>query len=397
LVAHRSPYRYDVGMKKLALLILAVALVMGCASVAERSADLETIDDVIASANRFWDKRVDRRHPGVVAAFVKSDGTVEIYAHGMADTETGSPMSAGTVFQVASLSKTVTGYGVLRLVDQELVSLDSPAENYIARFSLPASEWDSSQVTVRRLLSHTAGTSVGGYHGFPPAFELPSIEQSLAGLSSTESAPYSPDPVRIIHEPGTRHRYSGGGFTLLQLLVEEVSRQRFADYMADAVLAPLNMTSSTFDVATLDRSQLAVGHDRRGRPVPNYLFTAQAAAGLYATAGDLALLLQDLSRGIRMEPALLSNARYLEMTTAQMVLDDTVAIGLPFFLETMADGSTFAFHSGRNVGWDSLYGLNLDRNEGFVILTNTLRGHAALIRPVSDLYRRYVANSTSDG
>lgn len=180
--------------------------------------------------------------PGVAVALIH-DGEVWVQGFGSEDTRRDRPVAADTVFQAASVSKSVSAWGVMRLVEQGKLGLDVPVSKYLTRWDLPQSAFDPDGVTVRRLLSHTAGISVSGYLGYEPGVALPSLGRELSvGPDAAERA----GAVRVIYPPGEAVHYSGGGYTLLQLLVEEVSNQSFADYMQQQVLAPLGMTQSTF-------------------------------------------------------------------------------------------------------------------------------------------------------
>jgi CubicO group peptidase (beta-lactamase class C family) len=139
----------------------------------------------------------------------------------------GKPVDRNTVFQVASLSKWVSAFGVMKLVEEGKLDLDVPVSKYLTRWQLPASEFNNDGVTVRRLLSHTAGLSDGlGYSGFEPGVPIQPIEESLTKASDADEG--ISGAVQVGIEPGAEFKYSGGGYTLLQLLVEEVSRQSFA-------------------------------------------------------------------------------------------------------------------------------------------------------------------------
>ena len=132
----------------------------------------------------------------------------------------GRPVDGDTVFQAASISKTLTAWGVMRLVEQGALELDAPVGRYLTRWQLPPSPYNHDGVTIRRLLSHTAGLSLHGYPGIAPEQPLPTLEESLSG-----GHPGAED-VRVVSEPGTTYAYSGGGYTLLQLVVEEVTGEK---------------------------------------------------------------------------------------------------------------------------------------------------------------------------
>jgi CubicO group peptidase (beta-lactamase class C family) len=218
--------------------------------------------------------------PGAAVALVH-DGEIWVQGYGSADTERGLPVTDGTVFQAASVSKSVSAWGVMALVEEGRLELDAPISRYLNRWELPPSPYDESGVTVRRLLSHTAGLSVGGYLGYEPTTDLPSLEDEL---SVGEDAAERPGGVRLVYPPGSESRYSGGGFTLLQLLVEEVTGRPFSEHMEREVLGPLGMTDSTFEWGPPVEEAIATPYGEDGSVLPQYRLVAQAAGGLLTTA-----------------------------------------------------------------------------------------------------------------
>lgn len=202
----------------------------------------------------------------------------------------GVPVDGDTLFQVASLSKWVTSWGVMSLVDEGKLDLDAPVSTYLTRWQLPDSEFDNSGVTVRRLLSHTAGLTDGlGYAGFEPGTPVQPLTESLT--KAADASPGKDGIVRVGVEPGSEWRYSGGGYTLLQLLIEEVSGQSFNDFMTERVFRPLGMTRSTFIIDGKELGNIAMVHDETGKEATLYRFTALAAASLYTSTNDMARFL----------------------------------------------------------------------------------------------------------
>ena len=201
----------------------------------------------------------------------------------------GRPVDGDSLFQVASLSKWLTAWGVMTLVEQRRIDLDGPVSRYLTRWRLPPSEFDNDEVTIRRLLSHTAGlTDDLGFRGFAPDQTVPSIEQELRHTS--DALPGVSGVVRVGVRPGTTWRYSGGGYLILQLVIEEVTRESFNDYMRRAVFEPLGMDASTF--VDPDPDHLAEFYAPDGSHAVHYEFTALGAASLYTSAADLTRFLQ---------------------------------------------------------------------------------------------------------
>jgi CubicO group peptidase (beta-lactamase class C family) len=240
---------------------------------------------------------VDSANAGNAVLAVIDRGRV----HGTHAASLGDAVDLDTVFQTASLSKWITAWGVMALVQRGRIDLDAPVGTYLTRWQLPESGFDNRQVTVRRLLSHTAGLTDGlGYAGFAPGTPVQSIEESLR--RTADASPGKSGRVEVGYEPGSEWRYSGGGYAILQLLIEEVSGESFEDYMQRVVFRPLGMVHSTYHWTPSDGSTLATFFDTDSKPAPHYRFSAVAAASLYTSVSDLTRFLQAHLPGANGEP-----------------------------------------------------------------------------------------------
>ena len=241
---------------------------------------------------------IDRTRRGNVAFVLIEDGQVfdEHF------TSVGQPVDRDTLFQVASMSKWITAWGVMTLVEAGTLDLDAPVSTYLTRWSLPKTEFDNGGVTVRRLLSHTAGLTDGlGYGGFAPGQPVQPLVASLT--RAADASPGADGAVRVGIEPGSAFKYSGGGYTLLQLIIEEVSGQSFNDYMKSAVFEPLGMTRSTYSLEGASTTNVAEFYDVDGTPAIHYRFTSLAATSLYTSAADVTRFIQAHAIGSSGEPA----------------------------------------------------------------------------------------------
>lgn len=234
---------------------------------------------------RWAQERYAAQAHGNIALVLLDDGEVaqSYYAsHGRA-------VDSNSLFQVASLSKWLTAWGVMTLAEQGRIDLDAPVSRYLTRWHLPESAFDNDQVTVRRLLSHTAGLTDGlGFLGFAPDQTIPSIEQELS--DPTDAMTGASGVVRAGAPADGTWRYSGGGYLILQLLIEEVTQEPFNDYMRRAVFAPLGMSSSTF--VDPDPDRIAEFYAADGSEAIHYRFAATGAASLYTSAADLTRFLK---------------------------------------------------------------------------------------------------------
>jgi CubicO group peptidase (beta-lactamase class C family) len=321
--------------------------------------------------------------PGAAIAVVE-DGQVKwVGAFGLADIAQQTGISEQTVFQVASVSKSVAALAVMKLVEDGKIHLEDPAEHYLTRWRLPESAFDSQEVTIRRLLSHSAGLTLHGYPGYHPQTELPTLEASLSGTGLATPG------VTLADQPGAAFRYSGGGFTLLELIVEEVTGMRFADYADTEILLPLGMNNSSFEWRPHLQANTAQAYDKDLNVLPNYLFTEKAAAGLYSTIGDLSRFMiaeYDSYRG----QGLLSRQTMADIYRPVIEVGGRSSFvyqhsGLGHFINATPHGTILVTHDGGNEGWRSNFTLIPETGHGIVILTNGNNGHY-LISEVLDAW-----------
>ncbi|WP_270373859.1 serine hydrolase domain-containing protein [Marinicauda sp. Alg238-R41] len=246
-------------------------------------ASSDTPDAFVAAARRL----AEEESVGTLSLMLIEDGD----RAGGFDISAGAPVDEDSVFQVASLSKWLTAWGVMVLAEEGAVDLDAPVETYLTRWTLPESEFDPSGVTLRRLLSHTAGLSDGlGYDGFDSAGDVQSLEESLT--RAEDASPGNDGAVRIGAEPGSGWDYSGGGYTLMQLVIEEVSGDAFSEFMEARIFEPLGMNRTTFDYARAQDLGFAENYTPEGATEPYRHYTALGAASLFTTTADMARFIE---------------------------------------------------------------------------------------------------------
>jgi CubicO group peptidase (beta-lactamase class C family) len=313
-------------------------------------------------------KLLDEKSQGNAAYRLLSQGQV-VDEHYLS---IGEPVNADTLFQVASLSKWVTAWGVLALVEADRIDLDAPVNDYLSRWQLPAVDgFTANEVTVRRLLSHTAGLTDGlGYGGFPPGTPIQPIEASLT--RAEDASPGADGRTLVGMQPGSAWRYSGGGYTLLQLLIEEVSGQSFEAYMQVAVLDPLGMRRSTFTPDLNRTTNVATFYDTDGSEATHFRFTALAAASLYTSVADLSALLkafhpedgESIGRGV-LKPETLA---LMATPHAAQLGADIWGLGVILFAPTAAGGFVIG-HDGQNApAINTAARVNPETGDGIVVL-----------------------------
>jgi CubicO group peptidase (beta-lactamase class C family) len=257
-------------------------------------------------------------------------------------------VGADARFQAGSVSKALAAFGVLRLAYATGADLDAPLVPSLGGWHPPgAPDGMEDGITLRRVLSHTAGLSIPAYPGLEPGLPLPDTAGLLRGEGDA-------GPVRLAAPPGRSFRYSGGSFTVAQHWAELTAGLPFADLMQRDVLGPLRMDASTF---AQDPSPADVApHDADGAPMPAYRHAALAAAGLLTTAGDLA----------RFGVAIATGALPAGMAEPAPATDGRYGLGL----ELGALGPGLAGHSGQNRGWRALVAVLPADGRGIVVLAN---------------------------
>jgi len=217
---------------------------------------------------------------GVAVGLIVDGKLVYARGFGYADHAGKRPVTPDTVFVAASLSKPIASWVAMRLAAQGRVQLDRPVADVLSPWPLARNQFDYRQITIRHLLSHTAGTTLGGYQGWLDFRELPTLEQSLAGKTNGRGAVELDAPV------GVRFQYSGGGYTLMQLAIERATRRRYSDLARDLVFEPLRMKRSSVTMTPAGLVGAAEGHDDDGSPVPMRYYVEQAPSTLTTTVRD---------------------------------------------------------------------------------------------------------------
>ncbi len=223
--------------------------------------------------------------PGISVAFVNNGKMEWSRAYGMADVATNRPMTTETLLLAGSISKPIAALRAHQMVESGKLKLDENVNNYLKSWKLPDNEFtENEKVTLRRILNHTAGLTVWGFPGYLNEDELPSTIDILDGKGNT-------DPVRVYKKPGESWMYSGGGYTIMQLMVADVEGIPFAKTLQQHVLNPLGMTESTFEnpLPKKYHNIAATGYNGRGQEVKGKwpVYREMAAAGLWTTPSQL--------------------------------------------------------------------------------------------------------------
>jgi CubicO group peptidase (beta-lactamase class C family) len=307
--------------------------------------------------------------PGVSVAVIRDFRVAYLEQYGLMSNEGGQVVDELTRFQAASMSKGVSAATVMTLVEDGLLELDRDIDAYLTTWELP---WTvprgSEPVTLRRLLSHTAGTTVSGFRGYRYNESVPTLNEVLDGTPPANSA-----PIVVDVQPGTGFRYSGGGYEVMERAILDVTDQTFPDLVHDRVLEPVGMTRSTFEQPAPDSLApfLPTGHYASGTRVPGgyHTYPEIAAAGLWATPEDLALFLTELQRTLRGE-----GSGVLQPASVEAMLTEvTPHYGLGLHVWSRL-GQRYFGHEGANDGFRGGMMAHVSSGDGVVILTNSDHG-----------------------
>ncbi len=309
--------------------------------------------------------------PGISVAVVEDGRVVWARGFGVADIATGAAVTPETMFQAASISKPVAATAALALVDQGILSLDRPVNEQLTSWQVPAHPF-SEPVTLRRLLSHTAGLTVHGFPGYAPGTPLPTVVQVLNG-----EAPANTEAVRVDIQPGSRWRYSGGGITVAQLLMTDTTREAFPALMDRLVLRPLGMAHSTYEqpLGEVRAAQAATAYGSDGQRVAGrfHVYPEMAAAGLWTTPSDLARWTTAITSAFNGEAG-----GPIRPETARAMLTSVMGNwGLGVGLQGEGEGMRF-WHNGVNEGFRAILYSYPHRRQSVVIMANSDNGNEVL-------------------
>lgn len=332
--------------------------------------------------------------PGTAIALIENSAIVSTHNFGYADMVQKLPITDQSLFQIASISKPVAAWGVMQLVERGLLDLDAPVEQYLSRWHLPPSEFDNQAVTARLLLMHFAGTSMSGCGGTPydqPWYTAVDILNGKTPALDEKQIKYAnkwgldPDsyskPVHLMHAPGEKFEYSGGGFTILELLIEELSGQSFTDFMNETVLHPLGLFESSFEVRAEQLSHVAIPYSDALEPMPLYRINGKAAGGMYSSIVELAQFAcaemegpcgEAPGRGVLTAESIAEMHRPDRYAETDMGMD--FHTGLGHYVLDLGDVRAVQ-HTGGNPGWRTVYTVVPEKKLGFVCLINSAAGN----------------------
>jgi CubicO group peptidase (beta-lactamase class C family) len=304
---------------------------------------------------------------GVSIALIKDYKIEWAKGYGWADSSQKRPVTTHTLFQVGSISKSLNGVGILKLVQEGKLNLDSDINLYLKSWKFPYDSLSKGKkITIANLLSHTAGLTVHGFDGYEKGDTIPSLIQILNG-----EKPANSKAIRSMYQPSLRHQYSGGGTTISQLIVQDVTGQPYNSYMQNNVLNATGMSNSFYtQPPPADKENLlATGYYNDGKQVKGryHIYPEQAAAGLWTNPTDLAkyIIETQLSLHGKSNKVLSPETTRLRLTP---YIDSSAALGV--FIVKKGSEKYFN-HDGSDEGFVAAYFGSMENGNGAVVMANT--------------------------
>lgn len=348
----------------------------GCVSPGDERPNVTTVESNLLPKVRFLgesesgspvSERIDfLKVPAISFALIEEGRVKWTSAYGTRIAGEDDTVTCETLFQAASLSKPITLMAAVRMQNAGLIDLDVDIQNYLRGYTLPTGEQSADNpVTFRNLLEHTSGLTPGGFLGYHRDLALPTDIDILNGTGVANSP-----RLESLKQPGAELAYSGGGYTVVEVAMQDVAGKPFDELMREWILGPLNMRSSEFTqpLPASRAKEVAQGHDGKGKTIDggwnNY--PEQAAAGLWSTAGDLAKFMVEIFNAYHGQ-----SDEFGKDAIRNLLHDQRDGHAYGFIVSGNEGEAPTITHYGGNVGYRSFMFINLQTGDGAVYLTNS--------------------------
>lgn len=320
--------------------------------------------------------------PGVSIAVVKDGKLRWAKGYGYANTDTGTKVDANTLFQAGSISKPIAALAVLKLCENNTLELNRDVNDYLVDWKVPDNEFTQNEkVTLERLLTHTAGVTVHGFPGYQQKDDFPEIIDVLNGKGNT-------DKITVDILPGSIWRYSGGGYSIMEKVVEDVSGLSLDQYLSKNVLLPMGMNNSTYEqpISTKWQKNISAAYNRKGQLIKGLWnnYPEQAAAGLWTTPSDLAkycLEIQEIAKGEK-------GGLLTKSTVEKMLTKHKNDWGLGPALR--GEGTELIFgHGGKNAGFTNDMKARAYHGNAIIVMTNADNGSELITEIMNAISMQY--------
>jgi len=321
--------------------------------------------------------------PGFSVAVIEDYKIAWSKSYGVTEPGGKTPVTAKTLFQAGSISKPVAAAGMLALVQQGKLSLDEDVNQKLKSWKVPENEFTKSEkVTLRRLASHSAGLTVHGFPGYDVNEKVPTLVQILNG-----EKPANTEAIRVDFVPGTDERYSGGGITIEQQLMIDVSGKKFPALMEETVLDKIGMTDSSYEQPPpVERAAMTAGGaygDGQEVHAKWHVYPEMAAAGLWTTPTDLAKFAIEIALSKHGK----SNKVLTQKTAQEMLTPQSKDFGIGFALSKDRPGE-FG-HDGADEGFQAMLVMNSETGQGVAVMANSDYGILVAQEYVRSLAKEY--------
>lgn len=380
-------------MKKIYFIILSISLISNCFAQkdSEIQSEINAIEnslikniqikgDSIPEFN-ILDRMEFYKVPGVSIAVVENGKIKWAKGYGYANTETGTKVDINTLFQAGSISKPLAALSALKLFENDSLDLNKNVNYYLKKWKIPDNKFTKTEkVTIEKLLTHTAGMTVHGFPGYQQTDKFPEIIDVLNGNGNTGK-------IVVDTIPGSIWRYSGGGYTVMEKVVEDISGLSLEEYMSKNILFPIGMKNSTFQQPiTKDwQNNISAAYDGNGKLIKGLWnnYPEQAAAGLWTTASDLALYcleIQSIFQGKK-------DGVLTKKTVDIMLTKHKNDWGLGPSLQGQKDSLIFG-HGGKNAGFTNDMKAYAYEGNAVIVMTNADNG-GKLISEIKNAVSKY--------
>ena len=352
-------------------LIVLILFIISCSTKTKKQV-ISNVKKINTISKDSLDKAVNEmmkkyKVPGVSVGIIISGKLDTTFCYGLSQEQTENEVNSNTIFSVGSISKVVNALLILRLVEVGKLDLDTDVNEYLKDWKVEMNEFTKeSPVTLRHILSHTAGFSVHGFGNYYPNEKLPNTLQILNG-----DKPAKNDKIELIHPVGTEYDYSGGGITVSQKIIEDITGMSYEKAAQELLLNPLNLKRTSFE-NPLPQSlgNIAKAHNQDGKltslPRGYQAMPEKAAAGLWTTPSDLSKLL-----GLIVFDNIYISADSREDMTTRAKNSE---FGLGPYVDNL-DGKKVVVHNGVNDSYGAKFNLYWDEKTGYIIFANGTNGY----------------------
>lgn len=315
-------------------------------------------------------ERMDFYHTPAVSIAVVNNGKIEwARGFGKSDLESNKPTDTETLFQAGSVSKPIFALTVMKLYEDNLIDIDKNINEYLTSWKVPKIKNWQPKITLRNLLSHTAGLTVHGFPGYLESDSIPTIPQILNGKS-----PSNTSAVKVNILPNTNFRYSGGGTVVAQLVMTDVFKESFPNLIDESLFKPLHLKNSTYiqPLPSNMKHKAATAYPYRNQPVKGrfHIYPEMAAAGLWSTPSELATIMIEIQQGLDGNSDFIKKKTLVEMMERQKMAN---MIGIGFFINGKDDTARF-YHNGWDEGFITYFMGYKNTGKGIVIMINSNEG-----------------------